>query len=123
MKPQAFLVLLLVAALAVAGYFLRLASVSLIEKAFCTDANLPVILTGDLNAMPDSEPMKRLGEAGWSQGNPTQQLFSIGSPPDRQIDYVLVKPRQGWRVHRTYIAEEPIASDHRPIVMTLELTK
>lgn len=98
----------------------RLASVRLIEKAFCTDANLPVILTGDLNAMPDSEPMQQLRDAGWSQGKPRQPLLSIGSPPDRQIDYVLVKPKQGWIVHRTYIADEPIASDHRPIVMVLE---
>ncbi len=101
----------------------RLASVRLIEKAFCTDANLPVILTGDLNAMPSSEPMQRLRDAGWSQGTPSRSLFSIGSPPDRQIDYVLIKPTQGWIVHRTYIADEPIASDHRPIIMTLELKK
>ncbi|MFT4514253.1 MAG: endonuclease/exonuclease/phosphatase family metal-dependent hydrolase [Planctomycetota bacterium] len=101
----------------------RLASVRLIEKAFCTDADLPVILTGDLNAKPSSQPMKRLQEAGWSQGNPTKALFSIGSPPDRQIDYVLVKPKHGWIVHRTYIADEPIASDHRPVVMILERTK
>tara|TARA_R110002072_G_scaffold302737_2_gene488242 strand:- start:71636 stop:73855 length:2220 start_codon:yes stop_codon:yes gene_type:complete len=101
----------------------RLASVSLIEKAFCSDPNLPVILTGDLNATPDSAPMQRLIDAGWSQGNPTHPLLSIGSPPDRQIDYVLTKPKTGWIVHRTYIADEPIASDHRPIVMTLELAK
>ncbi|MDA7936360.1 endonuclease/exonuclease/phosphatase family protein [bacterium] len=101
----------------------RLAAASLIEQAFCTNATLPVILTGDLNAAPDSQPLERLKAAGWSQGNPTQPLLSIGSPPNRQIDYVLAKPSQGWRIHRSYIADEPIASDHRPVVMILERTR
>ena len=98
----------------------RLAAVSLIEQAFCTDAALPMILTGDLNAVPGSQPLERLKAAGWSQGTPPHPLLSIGSPPDRQIDYVLAKPSKGWRILWTYIADEPIASDHRPVVMILE---
>jgi endonuclease/exonuclease/phosphatase family metal-dependent hydrolase len=101
----------------------RMASVTMIEQAFCRDVSLPVLLTGDLNARPGSEPLERLGAAGWSQGDPTHPLPSIGAPPDRQIDYVLAKPAQGWRIHRTYIADEPVASDHRPIIMILERTQ
>jgi len=102
----------------------RLASVSLIEKAFCADADLPMILTGDLNALPGSEPLRRLAAVGWTQGVQEPGLLTIGpslAPPDRQIDYVLVRPKTAWRIHRAYVADEPVASDHRPVVMTLEL--
>ncbi len=99
----------------------RLASVSLIDKAFCNRVHMPMILTGDLNALPDSEPLRRLLALGWTQGSPPHPLMTIGSPkPNRQIDYVLVKPSGGWKIRRTYVADEPIASDHLPIVMTLE---
>lgn len=99
----------------------RLASVSLIQKAFCEGVDLPMILTGDLNALPDSKPLRRLGADGWTQGRPPWPLLTIGTPnPDRQIDYVLVKPNRGWQVGRVYVADEPIASDHLPIVMTIE---
>jgi len=101
----------------------RLASVRLIEKAFCAGDTPPLIMTGDLNARPGSEPLVRLGEAGWSQGEPTHPLLSIGAPPDRQIDYVLTKPALGWAVRRTYVVDEPVASDHRPVVMILERTR
>ena len=102
----------------------RRASVAVIEEAFCSDtnanANRPAILTGDLNATPDSDILRRLGAAGWSQARGVEDLFTIGSPPDRQIDYVLVKPADGWAIRHCYVVDEPVASDHRPIVMTIE---
>lgn len=101
----------------------RLASVRLIEKAFCSDGKMPLLLAGDLNATPDSEPLAMLKSSGWSQGTPAHPLLSIGSPPDRQIDYVLARPLTGWHIHRAYVADEAIASDHRPVVMILERTR
>lgn len=102
----------------------RLASASLIDKAFCSDSDLPMILTGDLNALPGSEPLRRLAGMGWTQGVQVPGLLTIGpamAPPDRQIDYVLVRPAPAWRIRRTYVADEPVASDHRPVVMTIAL--
>lgn len=77
------------------------------------------ILAGDFNCEPGSEPMVEL-EKQW-------KLVSGGSgsypaaPPAKSIDHVLVRPGDRWRVIESRVIEEPIASDHRPVMVTLEL--
>lgn len=41
--------------------------------------------------------------------------------PDRQIDFVLFRPAARWKVVKSRVLEEMIASDHRPILAVLEL--
>ena len=100
----------------------RLAAVEVVERAFFEADNHPAILAGDLNAVPASPPLQRLAEKGWHYSNLGKPRFTIGSPePDRQIDYLLVRPAAAWKVVATEVLAEPVASDHLPIVMTLEL--
>ena len=101
----------------------RLATVEVIEKGFFNDENsLPAILTGDLNAVPDSEPLKKLEQKGWVNKNLGKELNTIRSTdPTRQIDYVLIRPEKKWKVMDVEVLDEPVASDHLPVVMTLEL--
>lgn len=68
---------------------------------------LPVILAGDLNALPDSAPVARL--EGWT--NPLED--------SRTIDYVLFRTQDGWRSLTGRKLAEPVASDHDPVVMEL----
>lgn len=100
----------------------RLAAVEVVERAFCEDSKLPAILAGDLNAVPQSPPLLRLADKGWYFTDLGKPRFTIGSPkPDRQIDYLLVRPRKAWRVTSLKVLPEMVASDHLPVVMSLEL--
>ena len=99
----------------------RLATVEVIERGFFGDDSLPAILTGDLNATPESKPLKRLFEKGWVNRDLGKTLNTIGGERRaRQIDYVLFRSKQRWNVVDVEVLSEPIASDHLPIVMELE---
>jgi endonuclease/exonuclease/phosphatase family metal-dependent hydrolase len=83
-------------------------------------ANGPAVLAGDLNAMLGSGPLKALaGE--WKVAGEGQNLPTIPSPaPTRQIDFVLTRPADGWRVVEVRVLDEPVASDHRPLLTVLD---
>jgi endonuclease/exonuclease/phosphatase family metal-dependent hydrolase len=100
----------------------RLATVEVIERGFREGSKLPAILAGDLNATPDSAPLARLHERGWAHGSLGSDLLTWESTqPDRQIDYVLAAPQDAWRVRGIEVMDEPLASDHLPVVIQLEL--
>ena len=101
----------------------RLATVEVIERGFFTEnANISAILTGDLNAVPESLPLQKLEQKGWVQETLGKDLKTIGSQnPRKQIDYVLVRPRKNWKIIDIEVLNEPIASDHLPILLTIEL--
>jgi len=70
----------------------------------------PVILAGDFNARPGSDPMNVLLENGW---------IDVIAPRSR-IDYVLVRAADPWQVKEVVIVDEPVASDHDPVLAVLE---
>ena len=82
----------------------------------------PTVLAGDLNATPDSEPMKRLAKSWAFATPPDKGLLTIpAGEPRRQIDYVLVRPADRFRVVEAKVIEEKVASDHRPVLAVVEL--
>ena len=101
----------------------RLATVEVIEKGFFTDdSKIPAILAGDLNAIPESAPLKKLAQKGWVNETLGKELKTISSKnPRKQIDYVLIRPKENWKVIDVEVLDAPMASDHLPILMTLEL--
>jgi endonuclease/exonuclease/phosphatase (EEP) superfamily protein YafD len=83
--------------------------------------DIPSILGGDLNAVPDSEPLKILSSA-WQAANAGKELPTMpANNPRRQIDYILFRPANRWKVVEVRVPDEPLASDHRPLVAVLEL--
>ena len=103
--------------------YARKAAIEVIETAFIYDTiDIPYILTGDLNATPRSAPLKLLEQKGWVIEDAGKELPTVPSmSPQKQIDYVLVRPKKRWRIMDVSVIEEGLASDHRPILMTLEL--
>ncbi|MEM7455209.1 MAG: endonuclease/exonuclease/phosphatase family protein, partial [Planctomycetota bacterium] len=69
-----------------------------------------VILVGDLNARPQSEPMSVLLEGNW--------IDAVA--PDSKIDYVLLRKNDPWKIIETIILDEPVVSDHDPVLTVLE---
>lgn len=83
----------------------------------------PAILAGDLNAVPDSEPLRILSKQWHRAGAPEIYPTIPVASPRRQIDYVLLRPAKRFRVVEVRVLDEAVASDHRAILTVLELVK
>lgn len=78
------------------------------------------ILAGDINALPGSEPLAILAGA-WrlvAAGDGPPPTFPA-SQPTRAIDHVFVRPAAAFDVVDLRVLDEPVASDHRPILAIL----
>jgi endonuclease/exonuclease/phosphatase family metal-dependent hydrolase len=69
----------------------------------------PVILAGDFNARPGSRPMNVLLDAGWTDV----------VAPRSKIDYILIRSADSWQVEEVTIVDEPVVSDHDPVLAAL----
>ncbi|MFC1715529.1 endonuclease/exonuclease/phosphatase family protein [Candidatus Poribacteria bacterium] len=96
----------------------RLRSVSFIE-AILPNSPEPALLMGDLNARPESSTLDAFRKT-WSNATENQSLITL-LPKPVQIDYILFRPADRWRVINTWVIDERIASDHCPIAADLEL--
>ena len=81
----------------------------------------PALLCGDFNAGPESTTMKFLSEH-WldTAGDHAANTIPAGNPRKR-IDYILAAPKNRWTTETSRVLEEPIASDHRPVLTRVTL--
>lgn len=103
-----------------AGTEERLASVETIERIARTMPSQLAILAGDLNDLPESQPLTRL-RGTWKSTSEKPLPTVPVTKPTKQIDFILSRPADRWRVVETIVLEESVASDHRPILAELEL--
>jgi endonuclease/exonuclease/phosphatase family metal-dependent hydrolase len=97
----------------------RLASARAINELATAVSHRMDLLAGDLNDVPGS-PVLEAFETIWSRTN-WEPLPTIPvAEPRRQIDYVLFRPQDRWRVVETFVLDEAVASDHRPILAVLD---
>lgn len=86
---------------------------------------MALILAGDLNALPGSEPMRELLETGgWQdafEANPLPTYPNVD--PDRRIDWILIKPPPGVRcdILETLVIKNENSSDHCAILAEIRL--
>jgi endonuclease/exonuclease/phosphatase family metal-dependent hydrolase len=79
------------------------------------------LLAGDLNARPDSAPIATLLR-NWTDPSAGKGLLTIpADKPKSQIDYVLYRPKDRLRATEVKVLEEPVASDHRPVLAVFEI--
>lgn len=88
---------------------LRTLQTQRLSQLFPSQESKPVILAGDFNARPGSDPMNVLLNAGW--------IDTVA--PRSVIDYVLVRQCDPWAVEDVVILDEPVASDHDPVLVVL----
>lgn len=100
----------------------RLSSVDEINQWVQKYDSKPVFLAGDLNAVPESEEIRKLSGT-WTILNNTSQPTSPADHPRRCIDYVLVKNNPTFNIHvlETKVENEPMASDHSPVWIRLSV--
>jgi len=92
-----------------------------INKMFASN-KYPTILAGDLNAEPNSETMNIL-EGQWSASYDKEKTLPTypSDNPSKKIDYVMFYPKHRWKVLKTEIIQDTIASDHCAYLVTLQL--
>jgi endonuclease/exonuclease/phosphatase family metal-dependent hydrolase len=84
---------------------------------------VPVILAGDFNSEPGS-PVLALVERSWSvlDKGPDRLTFP-SDDPRTEIDFIAVRPGNRFMVLSHVVVDEPVASDHRPLVADLALRR
>ncbi|TCO30255.1 endonuclease/exonuclease/phosphatase family metal-dependent hydrolase [Kribbella steppae] len=108
-----------------AGEVAQLQSSRLIAR--WVGGGLPWIVMGDLNATPDSPPLKALTSAGLRNAVPVEAGGSwhdfTGAEDDDRIDHILIT--ENWKVVDAAVSHfRPggrLPSDHWPVVATLDL--
>ena len=89
-------------------------------RAILKDLELPVILAGDLNAIPESKTMEILSSDLKPSSSDMAPTFpSLG--PELKIDYILYGPPERWRVLESKVICDSVASDHCGLLSVLEL--
>lgn len=85
--------------------------------------NLPLIIAGDLNATPVSNPLTILRqELNWGCKSSCPLTFSAQKPTST-IDYIMMRPAEKFNVLSYVAVNESYASDHLPVLAEIQLVK
>ncbi len=100
----------------------RVAEAKAVNALFADPTDgLRTILAGDFNATPEAEPIRILQER-WQHAIDAARAPSAPSVhPKSRIDYVFHRGAAAFRVIRSEVLPEAMASDHRPVLAVLEL--
>jgi endonuclease/exonuclease/phosphatase family metal-dependent hydrolase len=96
----------------------RMKSVAKVEEIIGDRTDQPAILAGDLNANPDSRVLKALTK-NWLRANSVELPTFPAAKPEKQIDYILVRPANRLSVVEVRVLDEAVASDHRGLIAVL----
>lgn len=81
----------------------------------------PFILTGDWNDYPDSQLLQELTK--YFTINSGDNFTFPADEPNERIDYVATYNSHSAKTLESVVIDEPEASDHRPLVVKLQLPK
>ncbi len=100
----------------------RVAEAKAINAIFAVDGDeTPTIIAGDMNALPDSEPMQVLLERWTNASDATAAPTAPSGNPRSRIDYILFRPASFFRLSHAEVIDEPMVSDHRPVFAILSV--
>jgi endonuclease/exonuclease/phosphatase family metal-dependent hydrolase len=100
----------------------RVAEAEAVNRYLATEnEKIPTILAGDINAVPDSEPMKVL-LSKWTNAIDAEAAPTVPSKdPKSRIDYIFYRQGDPFEVVETKVIPEAMASDHRPVFAVLKV--
>ncbi|MDR3110879.1 MAG: endonuclease/exonuclease/phosphatase family protein [Planctomycetaceae bacterium] len=82
------------------------------------DEKIPTIIAGDFNARPRSDAMKTILKSWTDSDDPTFKKHTMPAHPNK-IDYILFNPKSAFEVRESQTIDDPITSDHDPILSVL----
>lgn len=84
--------------------------------AAAPDPDMPSILAGDFNSEPFTRVINDLGHE-WTIVNKGRDNLTFSSfDPVREIDFMMYRPAERFQVLGQWLLDEPVISDHRPVV-------
>lgn len=102
----------------------RVEQVAAINNLFVAADAAVIILCGDFNAGPESGSMRRLLEHWTDTAGKYAGPTIPAVAPKRRIDYILARVKPGsLKTVRSEVLNEPIASDHRPLVADIKIIR
>lgn len=81
--------------------------------------DVPVVLAGDFNSEPDSDVIRFLSRQWHFIDKGADRLTFSSFAPDREIDFIALRPVDAFTVVSQRLLDEPVASDHRPVFVEL----
>lgn len=100
----------------------RVAEAKEVNRLFAgSDDSIPTVLAGDMNALPDAEPVKILQENWTNATDDPPTPTAPATKPRSRIDYIFYRPADRFRLVTAQVIDESVASDHRPVFAELEL--
>lgn len=92
-----------------------------VNQLFCNDG-LPKILIGDLNALPSSTTILSL-KKNWllSDNKDTPSTTYPSDNPSKKIDYIMMYPKNKWKILASTVINTGKISDHLAYFVTLQL--
>jgi endonuclease/exonuclease/phosphatase family metal-dependent hydrolase len=97
----------------------RMNSAVTINELIKKHDDTPALIAGDFNAAPDSRPIHEFEKEWKIAGDDASILTFPSDHPVRRIDYVMYRPADKWKVEEVRVLEEPVASDHRPVLTVM----
>jgi len=83
---------------------------------------MPYVLLGDFNDEPGSRTIKLFQGMAREVVKPVGDRFTFSSvKPAKEIDFVFVAPPERWGVRSMKVLDEPVVSDHRPVLAEVVL--
>ena len=98
----------------------RLAQSKALAQLFEAES-APVILAGDFNTEPEEDVLHFLKQNWTVPGKGDDRLSWPSDEPQVEIDYVMYRPGDRFKVLECRLVDEALASDHRPLVVTLKM--
>ncbi|MCH4156828.1 MAG: endonuclease/exonuclease/phosphatase family protein [Muribaculaceae bacterium] len=98
----------------------RLTSVEIIRTE-TGKLNKPVFIGGDFNSTPQSQVVKNMAQSFTCLTDTTAFTFPANKPV-RTIDYIWTTLSKTLVTSSSTVIDEPVASDHRPVVVKIKYT-
>jgi len=101
----------------------RLTSIGIVDQLTSTYKK-PVFFAADLNDTPGSSAINALTK-NWQFLNDTTQLTFPADKPVKCIDFIMVRKQanHSFKVIKTVVENEPVASDHLPVWVKVKIEK
>lgn len=89
---------------------------------YLDELTMPYVLLGDFNDVPESRTLALFTARALEAAKPSADRFTFSSTdPAREIDFIFAAPAASWSARDVRVIDEPVASDHRPVVAVLAL--
>jgi len=100
----------------------RHAQATALETWLNDQETMPTMLAGDFNSYRGDSVITHL-ESGWYIVDKGEDMNTFPSwEPDREIDYFMWKPTDAFTILHQELLDEPVISDHRPLVIDIVVT-